>query len=132
MSRPPPWEPGHWEPGHWEPGRWPTRLCDPGQGEPGHGRPGSLEHCHWAPKQGQTGHRAPGRGKRTENAGRIADLRGYKVSWLTADSVAGLTLVAIAIPEQVATAHLANMPAVTGFYAFVAGSVLFTFIRSAP
>ncbi len=59
-------------------------------------------------------------------------LRGYKVSWLTADSVAGLTLVAIAIPEQVATAHLANMPAVTGFYAFVAGSVLFALFGRHP
>jgi sulfate permease, SulP family len=55
----------------------------------------------------------------------LTTLRGYKLAWLTADAVAGLTLVAIAIPEQVATAHLANMAAVTGFYAFVAGSLLF-------
>ena len=52
-------------------------------------------------------------------------LRGYRSSWLAADAIAGLTLVAIAIPEQIATAHLAGMPEVTGFYAFVAGSLLF-------
>jgi MFS superfamily sulfate permease-like transporter len=58
----------------------------------------------------------------------LPTLRGYKRSWLAADVVAGLTLVAIAIPEQMATAHLANMPAVAGFYAFVAGSLLFALI----
>jgi sulfate permease, SulP family len=34
-------------------------------------------------------------------------------------------LAAIAIPEQIATARLANMPAQTGLYAFVAGSLAF-------
>ena len=38
--------------------------------------------------------------------------------------IAGLTLVAIAVPEQMATARLANMPAVTGLYAFVIGSLM--------
>jgi sulfate permease, SulP family len=39
--------------------------------------------------------------------------------------VAGLTLVAIAVPEQIATAKLAYMPAAAGLYAFIAGSLLF-------
>ena len=52
-------------------------------------------------------------------------LRGYESSWLGPDVLAGLTLVAIAVPEQMATARLVNMPAVTGLYAFVAGSLLF-------
>jgi high affinity sulfate transporter 1 len=52
-------------------------------------------------------------------------LRGYKAAWLAPDIVAGLTLVAIAIPEQMATARLANMPAVTGLYAFIAGALVF-------
>jgi SulP family sulfate permease len=52
-------------------------------------------------------------------------LRGYQREWISADVLAGLTLVAIAIPEQMATARLANMPAVTGLYALVAGSLLF-------
>jgi sulfate permease, SulP family len=55
-------------------------------------------------------------------------LRGYQGSWLGPDVVAGLTLVAIAIPEQMATARLANMAAVTGLYAFVAGSLLFALL----
>ena len=62
----------------------------------------------------------------------LPTLRGYKVSWLAADLVAGLTLVAIAIPEQMATAHLANMPAVAGFYAFIAGSLLFALFGRHP
>jgi high affinity sulfate transporter 1 len=55
----------------------------------------------------------------------LPTLKGYRRSWLVADVTAGLTLVAIAIPEQMATAHLANMPAVAGFYAFISGSLLF-------
>ncbi|HEX9315126.1 MAG TPA: SulP family inorganic anion transporter [Actinomycetota bacterium] len=43
---------------------------------------------------------------------------------MTGDVIAGLTLVAIAIPEQMATARLANMPALTGLYAFVVGSLM--------
>jgi high affinity sulfate transporter 1 len=52
-------------------------------------------------------------------------LRGYRAAWLGADIIAGLTLVAIAIPEQIATARLANMPEVAGLYAFVVGSIVF-------
>ncbi len=52
-------------------------------------------------------------------------LRGYRRSWLGPDVLAGLTLAAIAVPEQMATARLAGMPAVAGLYAFLAGSVLF-------
>jgi high affinity sulfate transporter 1 len=53
----------------------------------------------------------------------LLSLQGYRSSWLSNDVVAGLTLVAIAVPEQMATARLANMPAITGLYAFVVGSV---------
>ena len=55
----------------------------------------------------------------------LPSLRGYQVSWLWPDVVAGLTLVAIAVPEQIATAKLAYMPAAAGLYAFIAGSLLF-------
>jgi MFS superfamily sulfate permease-like transporter len=55
-------------------------------------------------------------------------LQGYRIPWLGPDVLAGLTLVAIAVPEQMATARLANMPAVTGLYAFVAGSIVFALI----
>ncbi|MDQ2726917.1 MAG: SulP family inorganic anion transporter [Actinomycetota bacterium] len=60
----------------------------------------------------------------------LTTLRGYQRSWLVADVVAGLTLAAIAIPEQMATAKLAGVPAVTGLYAFLAGTVTFAVLGS--
>ncbi len=57
-------------------------------------------------------------------------LRHYRPSWLGADLVAGLGLFALAVPEQIATAHLAVMPAAAGLYAFVAGSLMFAVIGS--
>ncbi|ADP82033.1 sulphate transporter [Pseudofrankia inefficax] len=67
-------------------------------------------------------------------AGRViaATMRGYRVGWLRRDVVAGLMLVAIAVPEQMATAGLAGAPAVAGLYAFVAGSVLFALLGRHP
>ena len=62
----------------------------------------------------------------------LPTMRRYENAWLSADAIAGLTLVAIAVPEQMATAHLANMPAITGLYAFVAGSLLFALIGRHP
>jgi sulfate permease, SulP family len=59
-------------------------------------------------------------------------LRIYRRSWLTADLVAALTLLVIAVPEQLATSRLANMPPITGFYAFVAGTVLFAIVGTSP
>ena len=39
-----------------------------------------------------------------------------------------LTLVAVALPSQMATARLAGLPAVVGLYAFVAGSLLYALL----
>jgi SulP family sulfate permease len=55
-------------------------------------------------------------------------LRGYRASWLGADALAGLTLVAVALPAQMATARLAGLPAVAGLDAFVAGSLLYALL----
>jgi SulP family sulfate permease len=55
-------------------------------------------------------------------------VRGYRVSWLPVDVLGGLTLVAVALPSQMATARLANLPAVDGLYAFVAGSLLYAVV----
>jgi high affinity sulfate transporter 1 len=55
-------------------------------------------------------------------------LRGYRASWLGTDVLAGLTLVAVALPSQMATARLADLPAVVGLYAFVAGSLLYALL----
>jgi SulP family sulfate permease len=62
----------------------------------------------------------------------LSSLQGYRSSWLVGDVAAGLTLLAIAVPEQLATARLAGMPPITGFYAFVAGSVMFALLGSNP
>ena len=59
-------------------------------------------------------------------------MRGYQRAWLGADLVAGVTLLAIAVPEQLATARLAGMPPIAGLYAFVAGSVAFALLGSNP
>jgi sulfate permease, SulP family len=62
----------------------------------------------------------------------FSSLRGYRRSWLTPDLLAALTLLVIAVPEQLATSRLAGMPPITGFYAFVAGTVLFALLGSNP
>jgi SulP family sulfate permease len=53
----------------------------------------------------------------------VPTLTGYRRSWLTADLIAGVTLAAIALPEQMATAGLVHVAPVVGLYAFVAGSL---------
>ncbi len=55
-------------------------------------------------------------------------LHGYRRDLLVPDLLAALTLLAIAIPEQLATAHLAGMPPIAGLYAFIAGSVCFALL----
>jgi SulP family sulfate permease len=52
-------------------------------------------------------------------------LAAYRLAFLPQDLIAGLTLAAIAIPEQMATSRLAGLPPETGFFAFVAGSLAF-------
>ena len=55
----------------------------------------------------------------------FASLRDYRPSWLSGDAIAAVTLAAIAIPEQLATARLAGMPPKAGLIAFAAGSIAF-------
>jgi sulfate permease, SulP family len=52
-------------------------------------------------------------------------LAGYRLSYLSRDLFAGLTLAAIVIPEQMATARLGGFAPQIGFFAFVAGSLAF-------
>ncbi len=49
----------------------------------------------------------------------------YAAQDLRADLAAGLALAAVAIPSQMATAHLAGFPPVAGFIAFAAASIGF-------
>src|ERR1700742_894564 len=62
----------------------------------------------------------------------LRSLRGYRRAWLATDALAAVTLLAIAVPEELATSRLAGMPPITGFYAFVAGTVLFALLGSNP
>lgn len=62
----------------------------------------------------------------------FASLRGYKKDWAQHDALAALTLLVIAVPEQLATSRLAGMPPVTAYYAFVAGTVMFALLGSNP
>ena len=57
-------------------------------------------------------------------------LQGYRSSFVPRDLVAGLTLVAIAIPEQLATARLGGFAPQIGFFAFLAGSFAFVVFGS--
>lgn len=52
-------------------------------------------------------------------------LRGLTPAMLPGEGVAALMLLAIAVPEQLATARLMGLPPVTGLVAFIAGTVAF-------
>ncbi len=60
----------------------------------------------------------------------LSSLTGYQKAWLVGDIIAGITLVAIAIPEQMATARLAGMPVQTGLYAFICGGLAIALLGS--
>lgn len=76
----------------------------------------------------------------TATAGVARVLRPLLPGWMTAyrranlapDAVAAVALLVIAVPEQLATSRLAQMPPVTGLYAFIAGSLLFALLGSNP
>ena len=55
---------------------------------------------------------------------------GYRRAWLGPDLIAGLTLAAIAIPEQMATARLGGLPPQLGLVAFIAGTLAFAVFGS--
>jgi SulP family sulfate permease len=52
----------------------------------------------------------------------FGSLRDYSPAWLSGDLIAAMTLAAIAIPEQLATARLAGMAPMAGLFAFAAGT----------
>jgi high affinity sulfate transporter 1 len=62
----------------------------------------------------------------------LSSLRGYRRTWITGDLIAAVTLLVIALPEQLATSRLAGMPPITGFYAFIAGTAMFALLGSNP
>src|SRR6478735_11239013 len=50
----------------------------------------------------------------------LTTLRHYERSWLRSDLVAGVVLAAILVPQGMAYAELAGVPAVTGLYTTIA------------
>jgi len=60
----------------------------------------------------------------------LRSLQGYHLAFLTRDLVAGITLTAIAIPEQLATSRLGGFSPQIGFFAFLAGSLAFAVFGS--
>lgn len=50
----------------------------------------------------------------------LVTLKGYERSWLRSDVVAGVVLAAILVPQGMAYAELAGLPAVTGLYTTIA------------
>ena len=50
----------------------------------------------------------------------VAAFRSYHRAWLRSDVVAGLVLAAILVPQGMAYAELAGLPAVTGLYTTIA------------
>src|SRR3984957_3199482 len=71
-------------------------------------------------------------GRATVKVALFSSLRAYRRAWLPADALAAVTLLVIAVPEQLATSRLAGMPPVTAFYAFIAGTVLIAMLGSSP
>ncbi len=57
-------------------------------------------------------------------------LRGYQRSWLRGDVVAGVTVAAYAVPQVMAYAELAGLPAVVGLYAILVPLVVYALLGS--
>ena len=71
-------------------------------------------------------------GKRASTHGVAHLLEGLTRENLPAELIAGVTLLAIAIPEQLATSQLAGVPAFTAMIAFISATVVFTVLGSNP
>ncbi len=57
-------------------------------------------------------------------------LRGYRRRWLGRDLLAGVTFGAVTMPGQIATAHLAGMPPITGLYGFLVACLIGVLLSS--
>lgn len=60
----------------------------------------------------------------------LRSFAGYRAPFIGPDLIAGVTLAAIAIPEQMATARLGSLPPQFGFFAFIAGTFAFLLFGS--
>ncbi len=60
----------------------------------------------------------------------VGVLAGYRRTWLRADLLAGITVAAYLIPQVMAYAAIAGLPAVTGLYAFLGATIAYVFLGS--
>lgn len=60
----------------------------------------------------------------------MAWLAGYRPAWVVADGVAGVTLAAYAVPQALAYATLAGLPAVVGIYGYMLGGLGYALLGS--
>lgn len=70
--------------------------------------------------------------ERSVDSSLFSSLRDLKRSELPLEFLAGVTLLAIAIPEQLATSQLANVPAFSAMLAFTAATIVFAMLGSNP
>ena len=66
----------------------------------------------------------------TRHAPGLDRLRHYQRGWLRVDTLAGLTVGAMLVPQGMAYAELADMPPVTGFYAALLALIAYAFVGS--
>ncbi len=57
-------------------------------------------------------------------------IRQYKMSWLSGDVIAGVTLAAIAIPEVMGYTSIAQTPVITGLYTIIFPTLVFALLGS--
>src|SRR6187200_140015 len=59
-------------------------------------------------------------------------LRTYERSWLSRDLIAGVVLVTLLVPQGMAYAELAGLPAITGLYTTVVCLVAYALVGPSP
>jgi high affinity sulfate transporter 1 len=57
-------------------------------------------------------------------------IRHYKLSWLSVDVLAGVTLAAVAIPEVMGYTSIAQTPVITGLYTIIFPTLIFALLGS--
>jgi MFS superfamily sulfate permease-like transporter len=62
----------------------------------------------------------------------VRALRTYERSWLSRDLIAGIVLVTLLVPQGMAHAELAGLPAITGLYTTVICLVAYALVGPSP
>lgn len=58
----------------------------------------------------------------------LGQLAGYPRAWLRGDVVAGVTVAAYLVPQVMAYAEVAGLPAVTGLWAAIVPTLVYTLL----